>query len=309
MNFSQMSMFIEVTRCGSLSEAARRNNLTQPAVTRKMQRLEKELGVTLFERGESNQLGLTAAGREFLTFAQKALLDYATLREKWQAQRDEVAGILKLAASTTPGEFIVPRLLSGFTARYPNVNPAVSIMDSAEVEAAVANYEYDAGFVGNLSGEQGLASQNFWEDEIVLAVPAAHSLASGGRREVELAELENIVLLNREQGSGTLQSVHRILAGQGKELPPHHVKMTLGSTHAIISAVASGLGSGFVSVLASEEIGERVVALRIKDVPLRRPRYIIHAPNRPQISLLVREFLNYVLAGTAFAAHDDEDDD
>ena len=86
MNLSQMRMFIEVVRHGSLSEAARQHQLTQPAVTRKMQRLEKELGTDLFERGEGHQIRLTPRGKDFLAFAEKVLQDYATLQEHWRLQ-------------------------------------------------------------------------------------------------------------------------------------------------------------------------------------------------------------------------------
>src|SRR6476469_5957212 len=114
MNLSQLRMFIEVVRRGSLSEAARRMNLTQPAVTRKMQRLEKEIGVDLFERGEGHQSALTKAGKDFLGFAEKTLQEYSALQERWREIREDVQGPLKLAASTTPGEYIVPRLLAAF---------------------------------------------------------------------------------------------------------------------------------------------------------------------------------------------------
>ncbi len=83
MNLSQMRMFLEVVRHGSLSEAARRHQLTQPAVTRKMQRLEKELGTELFERGEGHQVKLTARGQDFHCFAEKVLEDYSHLQEHW----------------------------------------------------------------------------------------------------------------------------------------------------------------------------------------------------------------------------------
>src|SRR4051812_4014065 len=83
MNLSQMRMFLEVVRHGSLSEAARQHQLTQPAVTRKMQRLEKELGTELFERGEGHQIKLTSRGQDFLDFAEKVLADYSHLQEHW----------------------------------------------------------------------------------------------------------------------------------------------------------------------------------------------------------------------------------
>lgn len=302
MNLGQLKMFLEVVRRGSLSEAARRHNLTQPAVTRKMQRLEKELGIDLFERGEGHQVTLTRMGRDFLVFAEKVLQDYTSLQESWRAQRHDVQGLLRLVASTTPGEFVVPRLLANFTARYPNVKPSLTILDSAEVEARVAGREYDAGFTGKPPENSHLRASQIWQDEIVLVVPPHHRLANG-RREIELAELENEVLLDREEGSGTMQSVHRILAEHGQQIPPHKVAMVLGSTQAIISSVAAGLGSGFVSVLAAEEAGGRVVALRLAGLPLKRALYLIFEESQQtHASLLVREFLNFIQSGNEQAS-------
>ncbi len=297
MNLGQLSMFLEVVRRGSLSEAARRHNLTQPAVTRKMQRLEKELGIALFERGEGHQVALTSMGRDFLAFAEKVIQDFGTLQESWRAQRHDVQGLLRLAASTTPGEFVVPRLLATFANRYPNVKPNLNILDSDEVEARLLTGEYDAGFTGKLPDAAQLNAHQIWLDEIVLAVPPGHRLANG-KREIELSELDGEILLDREQGSGTMQSVRRILSESGKELPPHKVMMTLGSTQAIISSVAAGLGSGFVSSLATEEAGKRVTALRLAGLPLKRSLYMIYDQARQESgSLLVREFLKFVLTG------------
>ncbi len=296
MNFSQMRMFLEVVRRGSLSEAARQQGLTQPAVTRKMQRLEKELGIDLFERGEGNQTALTTLGRDFLAFTERVLLDYAALQEGWRSQRHDVQGPLHLAASTTPGEFVVPRLLADFTARYPQVQPSLAILDSDEVEARVLAHDYDVGFVGRPSHKPQLVARQIVQDEIVLIVPPQHRLAAGGRREIDLAELEGQVLVEREEGSGTMQSVRSILAEHGQSLPPLRVAMALGSTHAIVGAVAGGLGIGFVSTLATEELGGRVVSLRLAGLPLRRSLYIIFEEGRDQTgSLLVREFLKFAL--------------
>ena len=91
MNMSQMRMFLEVVRHGSLSEAARQHQLTQPAVTRKMQRLEKELGTELFERGEGHQIKLTTQGQDFLSFAEKVLADYSHLQNQWQTMPQDLS--------------------------------------------------------------------------------------------------------------------------------------------------------------------------------------------------------------------------
>ncbi len=310
MNLSQLRMFLEVVRRGSLSEAARQHNLTQPAVTRKMQRLEKELNIDLFERGEGHQVVLTRLGRDFLVFAEKVLLDYNNLQESWHSQRNDVQGPLMLAASTTPGEYVVPRLLADFTARYPQVRPTVVILDSDEVENRIILRECDAGFIGRPAIKPHLEDREVWQDEIVLAVPVHHHLAANGRRQINLNELEGEAFIDREEGSGTIQTVHRILAEAGMELPAHKIVMVLGSTQAIISAVAAGLGVGFVSSMATAEAGGRIVPMRINSLPLKRSLHLVFEAGRAQNgSLLLREFLSFVTPDQATPVLDVEETD
>lgn len=310
MNLSQLRMLIEVVRRGSLSEAARQMNLTQPAVTRKMQRLEKEIGVDLFERGEGHQAALTPAGRDFLNFAETTLREYNALQERWREIREDVKGPLRLAASTTPGEYVVPRLLASFTSRFPNVEPSLAIMDSEEVAARVAAREYDAGFTGKAPSRPNLNSTRIFEDEIVLAVPPQHRFAQNNNSEIDLASLENESLIVREEGSGTMQSLHRLLAEHNMTLPPHRTAMALGSTQAIVSSVAAGLGIGFVSALAVEESNGRVSGLRLRGIPLKRNLFLIYESGKEQSgSMLLREFLSFVRQGFDGPAPSDDDDD
>jgi DNA-binding transcriptional LysR family regulator len=298
MNLSQLKMFVEVVRRGSLSEAARRMNLTQPAVTRKMQRLEKEIGIDLFERGEGHQTSLTSGGRDFLAFAERTLQDYTALQERWRAIREDIKGPLKLAASTTPGEYIVPRLLATFANRYPNVEPSLAILDSEEVMVRVAAHEYDAGFTGKAASRPNLANVRIFEDEIVLAVPPQHRFAQALDGEIELADLENEALIVREEGSGTMQSVLRLLEEHNLSLPPYRTTMALGSTQAIVSSVAAGLGLGFVSSLAVDEANGRVKGVRLRNVPLRRDLFLVYEVGKDQNGpMLLREFLNFVKQG------------
>ncbi len=298
MNLSQLNMFVEVVEGGSVSKAARKKNLTQPAVTRTMQRLEKEVGMDLFERGEGHQLTLTRAGREFLIFAEKTLSSFNNLQEHWRNLRQEVQGPLKLAASTTPGEYVAPRILAKFITRYPNVEPSLAIMDSAEVEARVASREFDAGFTGKAATRPNLTNLFLFEDEIVLAVPVFHRFARAGKKEVELAELENEAFIDREEGSGTSQSLQQRLAEHKLEFPPHRTVMALGSTQAIISSVAAGLGIGFVSKLAAGEASGRVFALNLSGLSLKRNLFLVYETGKETTgSLLMREFLQFVSQG------------
>jgi DNA-binding transcriptional LysR family regulator len=111
-------------------------------------------------------------------------------------------------------------------------------------------------------------------DEIVLAVPARHPFARSGV--VDVAALAGQTLIEREDGSGTRLSVRDALERLGQPLPKWRVAMTLGSTHAVVSAVDSGLGIGFVTARALEKHpATRVAAVRIANVPLTRLLYLV----------------------------------
>lgn len=321
MNLSQLRMFLEVAKWGSLSEAARQQSLTQPAVTRKMQRLEKELNADLFERGEGHQIVLTAQGRDFLQYAKQVLSDYVVLQERWHTLRHEVQGQLNLAASTTPGEFVIPHLLADFIGRYPKVSPHLAILDSDEVINRVQARDFDVGFVGVETHRPNMEQFVFNEDELILAVYPKHRFAQEHREVVSLNDLEGETLIVREEGSGSMQTLHRLLQEHNLSLPRHKVAMALGSTQAVVSSISAGLGIGFITTRAAEANAANLWAVRLKELSLKRDLYVIYEKGREQNGpLLLREFIAFVtkrpLASVEVADIDassigleDEDDD
>ena len=275
MDWERLRTFVAVARLGTFSAAAQEVSLTQSGVSRQIQKLEQEVGLPLFDRSEI-PLGLTSAGVTLLAYAQSALAQYEELLETLKNQHPELAGELRIAASTTPGEFLVPRLVSAFLTRYPRATPAVRILDSAEVVELLLHHTYEVGFVGARGPTTNLVYEEVLEDEVVLAVPARHPLAR--RETVNLEELADEPFVEREGGSGTLRSVHETVARYGLEFPPHRVAMVLSSTEAVVSAVRAGLGIGFVSSLALRGRSRKEVRpLRIAGVPLLRPLYLAYS--------------------------------
>ena len=277
MDLAQLQGFMAVVRHRSFTLAAQALHLTQPGVSRQVQRLERELGVALLER-RRGALELTAAGDRFQRFAEEMLEGYARLQHDLHTA-ELVAGELLIAASTTPGEFLVPGLVARFTALNPEVRPNIFIADSAEVVTELTERRWDVGFVGVRLPGRGLRYDMIAEDEIVLAVPASHPFA--GRATVSLAELEGQPFIEREGGSGTMLSARAALGAQGLHLPAYRVTMVLGTTQAIVSAVQSGYGMGLVSSLALEDRrADRVALVRLAELRLRRPLYMVQEERR-----------------------------
>lgn len=291
MDTDQLRAFVQTARQGSFSAAAEILGLTQPSVSRQLQQLEREVGFALIDR-EQRPVALTPAGREFLSWAEGVLNELETTIHRLRAGNGELAGPLLVAASTTPGEFLLPGLLARFTARHPGVRPSLVITDSAGVAGELLARRAEVGFLGAPMGERRLRLAPFAEDEIVLAVPVGHPLAERGS--IALADLAGQPLVEREGGSGTLDSLKRLLAERGQRLPEHRVAMVLGTAQAQLAAVESGVGLGFVShlALANRPFG-KVVGVKIDGVTLARTLYLAHelAP----LSAVAQAFVRFAL--------------
>ena len=279
MDFQELESFLAVARHRSFTRVARELGLAQPTVSRHVQRLERELGAILFER-RRDDIELSPAGERFWNYTEGVLAGYRKLMLQMRKWPDTITGELRVAASTTPGEFLVPDLLARFTKVYPDVRPEVFITDSAQVAEELRDRTWDIGFVGVRLPGPGLRYDVVAQDEVVLAVPLDHNFANRG--DVELSDLEGQPFLEREGGSGTLRSVRQILSKNGLALPAYRVVMVLSSTQAILSAVERGYGIGWVSSLALRGArAGRVASVCLASVPLIRNLYLVQEKQRP----------------------------
>ena len=278
MELTEMETFLAVARHRSFTGAAWDLRLTQPGVSRQIQKLERELEAVLLERRRGG-LRLTSAGEQFKAYAEDALERHGQLLTNLRAGVEALSGDLSIIASTTTGEFIVPDLVARFTALHPDVVPEVFVTDTAQVVEEMGDTRWDIGFVGARLPGRGLRYEVIGEDEILLAVPAAHPFAQRG--EIDLSELEGQPFLEREGGSGTLRSVYAALAKHGVALPSHPVAMGVSSTQAILAGVDRGFGVGWVSALAFVPGWKgRVESVRLKGLPLRRSLYLVQNRQR-----------------------------
>jgi DNA-binding transcriptional LysR family regulator len=274
MNLEILRTFVEVVDRGSQSAAARHLGISQPAVSKQLQRLEAELDACLLARDRRGAHALTPVGQKVLAFARETLARADQLAQDLADLKAEVQGVVRVAASTIPGEYLLPALLAGFRNAYPLVEPRLTIAGTSDVVAKLVSGEADVGFVGATIDHPRLTLEPFEVDEVVVAVPADHPFA--GRTTLSMAELAEQPLILRESGSGTRLSVEAALARQGLSLPSEATALILGSTAAVIQAVEQGLGIGFVS---SRSVVQRVAAgrlacLRVEGLNLRRPLYL-----------------------------------
>lgn len=292
LDIHQLRVLAAVADAGSLTAGASKADLTQPAVTRLIQRLEKEVGVPILKRAASG-IELTEQGEALLAFAHRTIAEYDALIAQIGVPANDIVGRLRIISSTTPGEYLVPELLSSFNRLHPRVAAEAYVTDSAAVLDELIDRRWDIGFVGRLTQNRGLVYRPVAWDEIVLAVPARHPFARRGV--IPIAELAGQAVIEREDGSGTRLSVRDAFERRGLKQPQWRVAMVLGSTHAVVSAVDSGLGIGFVTARALEKHpATRVAAVRIAEAPLTRLLYIVRLKRMPP-SQIVRAFEQHVL--------------
>ena len=274
MNLEYLRTFASVVEHGSLSAAARAKRISQPAVTKQMQRMESEIGLPLLVRGSRRPLELTPAGERLLVFARETLARFETLERELAALKTAGPGTLIVAASTIPGEHVLPALLAEFRKAHPDVEIRLTISDTADVIEKLLADEADLGVIGSAPTKPGLRLEALVADEIVLVVPPDHPFA--GRGSVPVEELGGQPLILREEGSGTRRSVEQALAGAGLSLGAEDVAFTLGSTQAILQAAAQGLGLGFASARAAfrAEADGHLACVRLADVDLTRSLYL-----------------------------------
>lgn len=262
----RLKVFRAVAKHLNFRRAAEELSLTQPAVTMQIKALEQHLGVQLFDRS-GTRIALTPAGGILLKYARKIDgLEMAALADVSRFAGEQ-RGELRIGASLTIGQYILPHLLGAFQPQHPQVRLYVTTCNTEQVLEALVAREVSLGFIEGPTLRRDVRTEVFLEDEIVLMVPPAHEWTE--RDAIETGELKQERLLLREQGSGTRRVVEMALRKRGLKAKDLHLAMEFDSTEGIITAVEAGLGIGFASLWSISK--ERQLGT-IRIVPIRGSR-------------------------------------
>lgn len=246
----RLKVFRTVADEASFRRAAERLHLSQPAVSQQVQALEAELGMALFDRGKG-RVRLTEAGAALLPYARRGarLADQALAA--LDIARGETAGTLRIGASLTVAQYILPRMLGAFRKLHPRVNLAVTSGNTEAILAAVGRSDIDLGIIEGPASSREVFRCRILQDRLVLIVGRRYPWPA--KAPISLRDLTQVPLLMRERGSGSRRVVELALRRAGLRLKDLHIAMDLDSIVAIISAVEAGLGAGFVSEWAIQK--------------------------------------------------------
>ena len=297
MNIDHLKTFQEIVKLGSFSEVAKKLGISQPAVSFQIQKLEHELGIRLIDRSQ-RAITLTKAGQRLLRFAESIEAERDSLQHDLEQMREKISGDLLIAASTIPGEYLLPSLLAKFKQRHPAVKIQVDVSDSLTVINKVRDNTYEVGFCGVAPEGHELVFFKVATDEIVLIVAPEHPFARKG--EITPGELEGEPLIFREANSGTQRSLENLLSRDGLDIRKWVPNMVLGSTQAVVSAVAAGAGIAFVSNLAIKNSLAQGLTRQVgvKGLRLMRDFYCVYRQERI-VSRLLGEFINFIQIETS----------
>jgi len=290
MTLRQIEAFLAVVRARNFSRAARTIHLSQPTLSEHVSELEQELGKPLLFR-RAREVTLTEAGRVFEPYAVSMVSAVDGARQA-MADLDGLGhGSLLIGASTTPGLYVMPRIVAMFRARYPGVDLKLQIANSQVIEERVRERELDLGIVGGHAvapGEECLAAGLL--DELVLIVPPDHPWAARG--EIAPAQLAEHPLLVREAGSATRRVTERALQ---RARVKFQVAMELDHTEAIKQGVIAGLGVALVSTYAisGEVESGRLCEVRLRGFRVRRHFHVLHHEGR-RVTASARAFMGMV---------------
>ena len=277
-DLTALDLFTSVIELGSLGKAARAHGIAQPSVSSRMKNLERQLGVTLLERTTTGCVP-TPEGVVVSGWADAILRAAHDLEAGLDALKAEQSGRLRIAASYTIAEYLLPGWLGRFTRAHPRDTVALDVANSTHVLEQLERGEADIGFIETPLETPTMDEAVVDHDQLVAVVPPDHPWAS--QQAVTMQELAETPLVMREQGSGTREALVQALQDAGLGAPVSVLQ--LGSTSAVRSAVLSGNAPTVISRLAvaSELAADQLVEIPVNGLSIERNLRAVWPAGKP----------------------------
>ena len=286
----RLQVFSTVSRLLSFTKAAKALHMTQPAVTFQIRQLEDYFNARLFDRTH-NRISLTKAGELVELYADRIISTYNEMDNEVRRLTGDVQGPVALGASTTIAEYVVPRLLGKFQARFPDVSIRLQVGNTLGVVHMMENNEIDIGIVEGPVTNKSLVTTIWRDDELVVVMPVGHPLENVTK--LTPNALLDYPFITREEGSGTRDVITRYLADWQMDLQDFDLIMELGSPESIKSAISVGLGISILSIATVEkELALKLLVQRSLDRPITRPFSIIYQRQKFRLRAM-EEFLEF----------------
>lgn len=286
-DLKQIRTFMEVVQEKSFTNASLSLKISQASISHQISQIEKMLGVKLIIRN-SQDFALTREGEIFLKYCDKLKSDVESLKNELSA--GTFGGTIRIIASSIPGTYIVPSILSSLNRSNAGFYFKLEVGNSREAIEKVKQGDADLAIVGREIKHPALSYSELINDEIVLIAP------EGFKGTVQIDNIRNIPLITRESGSGTRNTVESYLNRLGIIPSELNVIMEATSSESLREAVISGLGLAFISALAIDRDLKlkNLKVVKVKGINIIRPFFVVTSNIRAQHEP-VRLFLDYAL--------------
>ena len=270
IRFDYLKTFLTVARTHSFSTAAKELGTSQGTVSHHIAALEEYFDAELFKRTASG-VEVTEAGATLKESTEKILEEAQNAKTKISSAKQNLAGTIKIVASTIPEEHIIPSLIAEFQKKHPEVRFKIKAQDSITSLQSLQANNADFAAVGTILGyEEKFEAVQIGEEELVLIVPCNHELAN--HKSVKLNEIKKYPFINREETSGTRKEIEKMLESNGISISQLKQALELGSTESVITAVSEGRGISVISSIAAEKAQAAGLAKIIKIEEAKKPR-------------------------------------
>ncbi len=265
----QLQLFVAVVETESLTQAAARVSVSQPAASLALVTLEKQIGRQLFDR-VGKRLALNENGAQFYPKASAAIEEAEKAERVFSDKKHAPRGVIRVGMSMTIGDYIAPTYLAKFMSQYPDVHIVQTVANSEAIVHALEKFQLDIGFIEAECASESLEQTLWGSDDMVIFSAPSHALAQ--KTTLTTADVEAACWVMRERGSGTRALLE-------KHLRPAHVYAEVGSTTALKNIVCYGQVIGCISqaALQQELENKQLVKLQVHGLTLKRNLYrVIH---------------------------------
>jgi DNA-binding transcriptional LysR family regulator len=290
----RLKVFYTVANRLSFTKAATELFITQPAISKHIKELEEQYKIKLFERNGSKIL-LTPAGEVLLEHTKSIFEYYRKIDFDMSALINERVGLLRVGASTTISQYIIPPLLALFHNKLKEVKVNLLNGNTEQIESALIKQEIEIGIVEGQSKNKSIKYTEFIKDELVLVCNSAHFLTKLDY--VSHEDLKKMNFLIREQGSGTLEVIEHALKPFGIKFSNLNIEMQLGSTESIKSYLLNSDCVAFLSIhsIEKELKNKELTILDVQNLSIERYFYIISLQGKQDAlsDLFLKNIFNY----------------
>lgn len=269
---SKLSIFKAVAYHLSFTKAAQQLYISQPAISKAIRSLEEEFKTTFFIR-KRNAIELTEEGKSFLLYVSRILEIYAEIENQFLNEKEIFPSIINFGASTTISNYIIPKVIAKFRVQFPKTKFQIKSENSESIHNLILKQQLDFGITEGKNTNKKLQFKELMKDQIVLVTNASNPAFKNGI--IDFKTFATIPMIEREQGSGTLDMIYQNL--KNHNITELNIVVKLNSTEAIKNYLYYSDNYAFISVNAIKDdlLHNKLKIVEVKNLSIERWFYFV----------------------------------